>query len=164
MKLELTEQERSFVADVRRLKWVVVSAHPCSHQDQLQETFAYTVGLSQSFGWPELIGFGLWTVMPQLLNNAVQECLNGGFEPRAGTNLNEVFQRLPARLVRADALVPAYLGRASWFARVCGAETPLRCLQLVWPNEKAIFPDELGCDQETIRLQTPLLRSGVLSQ
>ena len=158
MRLEPDEQE--LVDDVAEYGWHVLLV--ASGEDEAEEPpFAYTVGLQASFGWPELICFGLpLETMASLINNAVEELRGGAAPPVAGTVLHEVAEGFDCRLSPvAVHHHHEHLGYAIWFARH-RREDPaqIRCLQLLWPDRSGRFPDEPDCSDGIKALQ-PVLAS-----
>jgi hypothetical protein len=147
--------ERRILDDIEEFGWHVTCVGPAVDSDDPEEWFAYTVGLSKSFGWPELICFGLdLQVMAGLLNDAVEECRARGIAPSAGLVLNDVINGFPARLELPQPMADEYVNSARWLARRQGLS--LSVLQLLWPDKSGRFPDELGCAPEVVEMQTPL--------
>ena len=65
--------EQKIIDVVDRVGWMVMKVSP-SQEDVDPHWFAYTVGLSVTQGWPELICFGpRLDVNAQFVNNAVLE-------------------------------------------------------------------------------------------
>ena len=148
--------EQRIVDDVARVGWHVIGVGPAADSDDPEEWFAYTIGLGKTFGWPELICFGLdLSVMSHLLNDAVDECRARTVEPAPGLVLNDVIEGFPARLEPTKPMADQYINSARWFARHEGLPAP-SVLQLLWPDTNGIFPDEPGCSEEARELQTPL--------
>lgn len=115
--------------------------------------FAYTVGLQQTFGQPELIVFGLPLEAAQRLLNLVAERMRGGMRFELDVSYGDMVAAHDVRF--RDVLDPAsvreHVGYALWFYR--GAAFGLR--QLIWPDAGR-FPD--GKDApEWLRKAQPLL-------
>jgi len=148
--------EQRILDDVEQFGWHIICVGPAADSDDPEEWFAYTIGLSKTFGWSELICFGLdLQVMGNLLNDAVEECRTTKVEPSHGLTLRNVIQGFPAKLVHNDTLADEYVNSALWFARHEGVSRPT-VLQLLWPDRDGYFPDESGCSNEVRQLQTPL--------
>ena len=148
--------EQRIVDDVERVGWHVIGVGPAADSDDSEEWFAYTVGLGKTFGWSDLICFGLdLSVMPQLLNDTVDECRVRSVKPAPGLVLNDVIDGFPARIERAKPMADHYINSARWFARRESLPSP-SVLQLLWPDTNGAFPDEPGCSEEVRQLQTPL--------
>jgi len=158
--MQLDAHEQQVVDVVDRVGWMVMRVFP-DRDDQDPRWFAYTIGLAVTFGWPELICFGLDAdVMQELLNNAVCELKGKGAPPSAGMELTEVMENFPARLqVFPKELFREHLGWAIWFAAHRGlAPAQFGCLQLWWPDKNGRFPADAGCDPEVRRCQSLLGR------
>jgi hypothetical protein len=151
----VNSSERKILDDIDRIGWHITCVGPAADSDEPEEWFAYTVGLSKSFGWPELICFGLdLQVMADLLNHAVDECQARGVSPSAGLVLNNVINGFPAKLENPQPMADEYVNSARWLARHEGLS--LSVLQLVWPDKAGRFPDEPECSPKVVQMQTPL--------
>lgn len=156
--LRLNAGEQKLVDDVAQYGWHVMKVS--SRADEPYEPpFAYTIGLDATFGWPELICYGLdIDVMAKLLNNAVDELKGGSRPPAEGMILTGVVTDFECRLVPvAQRHHKDHLGFAIWYARYRGLQaSSVRCLQLVWPDREGLYPFESGCSQGVKDMQ-PLL-------
>jgi hypothetical protein len=153
----LDHVEQKIVDDVERVGWSVMTVAPRTDSDDPEEWFAYTIGLQKTFGWPEIICFGLATdAMVDILNNAVDELRERILTPAPGIELTEVLNEYPARLAESKSIPFNYLGFANWFAEYAGMREPLRKLQLLWPDKNGHFPDDPHCVPEVRQLQTPV--------
>lgn len=119
--------------------------------------FAYTIGLYQTYGHPEIICFGLQPkvlgAVLSLAGNSIKEGkslqasrLYGGF-----LEGYEV-QFLPVR----EEHYPDYLGYAGWFYQ--GWDFPV--LQLLWPDKGQLFPWEPSFNPDW-KFKQPLLDRNV---
>lgn len=156
--MALAPDEQKLVDDVAKFGWHVMKVS--SAIDEPEELpFAYTVGLQATFGWPELLCYGLATdVMARLLNNAVNELRGGACKPTDGLVLNEVAEGFPCRLSPVAKRHHAeHLGYAIWFARFRGEDpSNIQCLQMFWPDRDGRFPDDPECAEGVKELE-PLL-------
>ena len=151
----MDKSDQKIVDDVKEFGWHVTCVGPAVDSDDPEEWFAYTVGLTKTFGWPELICFGLdLQVMAGLLNDAVDECRQRDIEPSPGLILNDVIEGYPARLEIPMPMADHYVNSARWFARMEGLPTP-GVLQLFWPDQNGHFPDDPACAEGVRQLQTP---------
>lgn len=150
--------EQKLINDVAQHGWHVMKVASNARESEAP-AFAYTIGLSASFGWPELLCCGLKTdTMAILLNNAVEELRNRSRPPAEGVVLYDVAEGFECRLTGVAAQYHAeHLGYAIWFARYRG-ENPndIRCLQMLWPDREGIFPFEEACSPGVKKMQ-PLL-------
>lgn len=158
--MALDRHNRKLLEDVAKYGWHVVMVS--SRVDEPEEPpFAYTVGLQATFGWPELLCYGLeLNVLATLLNNAVAELRDGAMTPMPGTVLHEVAEGFDCRLSPVEKHHHhEHLGYAIWHARYrCADPADIQCLQLLWPDRAGNFPDEAGCAEEVKELQ-PLFAS-----
>ena len=151
----VNSSEQRILDDIDRVGWHITCVGPAVDSDDPEEWFAYTVGLSKTFGWPEMICFGLdLQVMADLLNYAVDECRARGVSPSAGLVLNDVINGFPAKLENPRPMADEYVNSAHWLARHEGLS--LSVLQLLWPDKAGHFPDEPECSPEVVQMQTPL--------
>lgn len=152
----MTPYEQSIIDNVERVGWHVTCVGPAADSDDPEEWFAYTVGLSKTFGWPEFICLGLdLSTMASLLNDAVNECRAREIVPSPNLLLSQVIEGFPAKLVENENIPPQYLNSAIWFARQAGLPPP-SALQMLWPDTNGVFPDEPDCSEGVRQSQTPV--------
>jgi hypothetical protein len=128
-------------SDVQRFGWHCLSVRP--REGDTGSQFTYTIGLSETFGHPEIVIFGLDSkVSHGILSDCVAMIRNGiAFRPNVeypdvvGGDYKVMF-----KAVRKDCL-PEYLGAAVRFYSdkdFCG-------LVMFWPDKHYCFPwQELG--------------------
>jgi hypothetical protein len=153
---QLDTKEQKAVDDVARFGWHCIQVFSLAY-DPIQTTFSYTVGLSHTYGWPELICFGLEiSTLHKMLSNAIGELQRTNSVPLPGMVLDDVVEDYPCRLNQfCSSLMHQDLGWASWFARREGHDpTRIGCLQLVWPDRHGRFPDDPDCIPDVRSLQT----------
>lgn len=126
--------------------WAVV--YTSSKADALGH--AYTVGLFENFGHPDLMVAG----MPQrpsavALNQlAVRVAEGENFE--VIEDRSDVFDKKQARFALMDP---------EWARRLMGLNELYRpladqpCVQILWPDEDGVFPNEPGCDPSAFSRQ-----------
>jgi len=151
--------EQNIIDIFERVGWAVMTVGPTA-DDGDSRWFAYTVGLTVRFRWPELICFGLPDdVLQALLNNAVRELKGRSLLPSEGLELNEVMEHGSVRLAAfSPTLFNDHLGGAMWFAHHKGlSPSDFGCLQLVWPDKSGRFPADPDCDAGVRRAQAPIL-------
>lgn len=103
--------------------------------------FGYTIGLWQSYGYPEIISFGLSpSSLGAILNNA-GDLVKAGHSIALNEANWEIFNQGPAlfREVHPDNIVD-YFGYGRWFNDY--REFP--AIQLFWPDTAGKFPWEKG--------------------
>ena len=156
MRLDASEQK--LVSDVAHHGWHVMKVASNAGENEAP-AFAYTIGLKASFGWPELICFGLKTeTMAILLNYAVDELRARSQEPVDGLILHDVAEGFDCCLIKvAHRFHKEHLGWAIWFARY-RRENPedIRCFQMLWPDHDGLFPFDDRCSEGVKEMQ-PLL-------
>jgi hypothetical protein len=154
-------RDQRIIDTVDRVGWMVMRVSP-NQGDPDPQWFAYTIGLPVTFGWPELICFGLDPdLMAQLLNNAVLELKSRAVLPSSGLELNEVMENCSACLgTFSVGYFSEHLGWALWFARLRGLKAEqFGCLQLLWPDKSGHFPFDANCDAGVRKLQTPIVQT-----
>ena len=154
----MDEVEQDIVDKVDEFGWMVIAVAPRPGTDDPEEWFAYTVGLTTTFGWPELICFGLEpAVVKTILNNAVKECRSCLRQPHAGMVLRDVAEGFAVRLVETGEWQRNYTNWARWYAIQAGSlREHVDCLQLIWPDNYGVFPDDAACSEVVLELQTPM--------
>lgn len=156
--MALDAREQKIVEVVDRVGWVVMKVSP-NKGDPDPRWFAYTIGLSVTQRWPELICFGLRVdALAELVNNAVRELKRKGIAPSLDRELTEVIDGAPVRLgLFSKEFYREHLGLALWFAyhRSLNPES-FGCLQMLWPDKRGHFPFEASCEPEVRRIQTPV--------
>jgi Domain of unknown function (DUF4262) len=154
---ELDKLEKNMVEKIKEHGWFAMSVAPAVDSDDPEEWFTYTIGLPHTFGWPELICFGLnKETAYALLSDAIDECKSKGQIPVEGMILTDVIEGWPAKLIGGGRIPDNYFGSARWFARYIGTEDPPERLQLLWPDKQGVFPDEPGCVEGVVLDQTPV--------
>jgi hypothetical protein len=141
--------EATAVADIREHGWHVVLVRggvdddgPWSDDPAVQAAyealFTYTVGLTATFGHPELILVGEWQHAHPFLN-AVGDLVKAGQRFRPGDTSEDV---LDGFIVRFDAVGDAcrtqLLTLADWAVR----REPFEALQLVLPDTSGRWPED----------------------
>jgi len=105
--------------------------------DGYSPSFAYTIGLYKTYGYPELIcfGFGL-----DLLHSVLWEgkhLLDKEPQPDQSTGYPNFLEGFDIRFVTVDeARYQDYFGYAAWFYKSWN----FPALQIVWPDKNALYP------------------------
>jgi hypothetical protein len=146
--------EQQVVDGVAQNGWQPVNYVPAAGDPE--EWFTYTVGLTKTAGWPEIIVFGLDRErMFAMLLDAIRECWDRNAQPYDGMELEQVLQGRLARLREVKGLSAPYFAMSEWYARHIGIPPMPERLQLMWPDDQGRFPDEPNCDPRIRDLQTP---------
>ncbi|HYI43405.1 MAG TPA: DUF4262 domain-containing protein [Sphingomicrobium sp.] len=120
------------------------------------ERFTYTVGLTKTAGWPEIICFGLDSERSVgMLRDAIAECWERRIRPADGVGLTKVIQGFLVGLKAVDDLAAPYFAMADWYADHTGTAKSEERLQLVWPDRNGRFPVDPNCDPIVRDKQTP---------
>lgn len=150
-----SELEQQIIDNVEKNGCHVVHVLPRPDGSDGEEQFSYTVGLTKSMKWPEIVCFGLGTdEMTEMLGLAIEECWERQLRPSDGLILDRVLNGVPAKLALNDRIPDNYLGFAEWFAEHEGLPKPER-LQLMWPDRNGVFPDDDRCLPDVRAAQTP---------
>lgn len=140
--------ENDFDAMIAKYGWAVQAVFAGDDSP----AFAYTVGLSKK-GLPEVIVFGLpQQVAHRFLNDMGRRFTNSGV-PALDTDLDDVAEGYPARLV------PAPRGEADKYMFATQRRYPdYTALQLVWTDKNRRWPWDFGFEQSLVK-QQPVLRN-----
>jgi hypothetical protein len=116
--------------------------------------YAYTIGFPATFGFPEVLVFGLTPVASNGLVGLVADMLRAGTEIPIGVELVGLFDN-DLRCVFA----PVDPGEWGWLTEVAtawyrGAEYGV--VQLLWPDRNGFLPTEAGFDQR-VRTAQPVV-------
>jgi Domain of unknown function (DUF4262) len=153
----LNKIEQNIVDHVDRVGWSIMSVAPRADSDGPKDWFSYTIGLPKTLGWPELICFGLDTRLAHgLLNDAVAQLRDDGLTPAHGLLLPKVIKGDDVRFIDADRIPLSYFNSARWFAEYSGFVGALVRLQMLWPDDLGVFPDDPRCEESVRSAQTPL--------
>ena len=152
----LNAAEKNILSVVDKHGWMVMSVAPRTHSDDPEEWWSYTIGLTKTFQWPELICFGLGgKVAHPVLNDAVAELQRRNLRPSPGVVLADVLDSFDAKLIAPFPMSSDYLGSAIWFSRHFDLPIPPPVVQLVWPDKDGRFPDDPLCAEGVKHEQTP---------
>lgn len=114
---------------------------------------AFTVGLTHSFGVPELAAFGLSDEVGYTTLNMMGELVREGDRLRSGSRIGHVLEGFDLELRAGDpAWSDALFGSAQWFYQ---RDDPA-FVQCVWPDMSGRFPWEAGFDDRLRRFQPAL--------
>ena len=150
-----SELGQEIIDSVEKHGWYVVNVVPRPDGSDGEERYSYTVGLTKSMQWPEMICFGLAAdETGEMLRLTVAECWERQVVPHDGMMLDQVLDGATAKLARNDRIPDNYLGLADWYAAEVNLPAPER-LQLMWPDRNHLFPDDERCLPEVRAAQTP---------
>ena len=144
--------EAKAVADIREHGWHVVSVRHGIHshetpgpwsdhppaQAAYDAQFTYTVGLTETFGHPEVILLGTWQHAHPFLN-AVGDLVGEGRRFAPGVTSDEVLDEFTVRFDPvSDSCRTELLTLADWAA----GRKPFDALQLVLPDTSGRWPED----------------------
>lgn len=134
--------------------WALESVLPRPELSPPSPAYAYTVGLEDLTGFPEVVVFGLTPVAARGLVGLVVDLLRGGTEIPIGALFTGLLDNeLRAALLEVDLdehgdLFPT---ATSWHAG-----RPFRVVQLAWPDRAGWLPWEAGFDAR-LRYAEPVI-------
>ena len=147
----MTDHQEQILRDIARVGWHVVKVLEGAEDDE--PPFAYTVGLTRSYGHPELMIVGLDLDDMHAVLNDLGDLVKAG---RVFAPMDQVAEILEGCLCRiapvAQNRLAMWVGQALQFYG--GAELTL--LQCLWPDKHGRFPGDADFDEHLFRLQ-PLL-------
>ena len=116
--------------------------------------FAYTVGLWKNYKRSEFITLGMpLDILHTILNTVAIEGIKKGKSIEIGKNYHGVLEKHPVQFLTVDKRnIPDYFGQAINYYQTDN----FPALQLIWPDNKGLFPYEAGFREDLIYLQ-PLL-------
>lgn len=113
--------------------------------------YAYTIGFPATFGFPDVLVFGLTPIATNGLVELVADLLRGGTEIPIGVELVGLFDN-DLRSVFA----PIDLDRWGHLVQVASAwyrGAPHEVVQLLWPDRNGFLPTEPGFDRRVVAAQ-----------
>jgi len=126
---------------------------------------AYSAGVPETVGQPEVILFGLPNnVMHFMVNETLDQCREG-LRLENGIEIEGLLDghRCIARGVNPAFIVRDYFNSAMWLRRRLADEEPTRAFQIVWPGAiDGLFPWDPDCADDVRRLQPALYEGGAI--
>jgi hypothetical protein len=122
--------------------WALVPVAAVPGTDPPQPPFAYTVGLEQAFGFPEIIVFGLTGVASRGIVGLVVDALAQGAQIPIGAPFTGLLDRglrcalLPVDTEGLEGMLDAAV---AWYGGLT-----FRLLQMTWPDKQGWLPWEAG--------------------
>lgn len=153
-KVQMAISKDSFFEKIDSLVRREGFAFLCIGQDVDAPPYAYTVGLTETYGCPELLIFGVGQQTAGPVFHAVVDKIKAGARFSNGDVLLDVLS-VPCAMkaVSAEAALPFALNVASRYKDT--AQVPA-FQQLVYPDKAGVFPWEAGYDKGLKRIQTEL--------
>lgn len=131
------EAEKQIISDVEQYGFHVAIVPG----DGYSPTFAYTIGLYKSYGYPELICFGLSHDLMHSMFWTAKELFDTQPVPDLAVGYPDFIGDFDVRFLTVDKVrYTDYFGYGHWFYH--GWDFPV--LQIVWPDKQALYPWEEG--------------------
>ncbi len=134
--------------------WALEPVAPSSDTDPPTPSYAYTIGVPELAGFPEVAVFGLTPIAANGLIGLVVDALRGGTEIPLGVELVGLLDNdLRCLFAPIDVTehIAAFATAAAWYR---GA--PFSMTQLMYPDRNGFMPYETGFEQR-LRLAQPVL-------
>ena len=125
--------------------WALEPVTPRADTDPPTPAYAYTIGVSELVGFPEIAVFGLTPVASNGLITMVVDALRGGTEIPLGVELIGLLDndlRCMFAPVDTDAARGTFATLDAWYRG-----QPYAVVQLLYPDRKGFMPYELGYDE-----------------
>ena len=134
--------------------WAVEPVPARTDTDPPMPGYAYTIGLPEAFGFPEVIVFGLTPVAASGLLGLVVDLCAGGTELPIGVEVVGLYdgeQRAAFAPVDIDEWGGLFETGRAW-RRGAAFEV----VQLLWPDRRGFLPYEAGFDRR-VRMAQPVI-------
>ena len=134
--------------------WALEPVSPDPESDPPTPAYAYTIGVPELVGFPEVVVFGLTPVATRGLLDMLIGMLRDGTEVPVGVELLGLFDnelRCLFAPVEVEAWAPWFSTAVAWYR---GA--PFELVQLLWPDRNGFLPTEAGFAQN-LRLAQPVI-------
>lgn len=131
------ETERKIISDVEQYGFHIAQFHG----DGYSPSFSYTIGLFKTYGYPELICFGLNLDLLHSVLWSGKESLDKQPVPDQSIGHPDFLGDYDVRFLTVDKdWYKDYFGYGYWFNQT----RDFPALQIVWPDKQALFPWEKG--------------------
>lgn len=143
------ESEKRILSDVEEHGFHVA----LFNGDGYSPSFAYTIGLFKTYGYPELICFGLTLDLLHSVLWSGKRLLDKQSAPDESVGYPNFLEGFNVRFVKVDKVrYPDYFGYAGWFYD----SWDFPAMQIVWPDKQALFPWKEGFNPDW-KFSQPLL-------
>ena len=123
------------------------------NSDGYSPSFAYTIGLYKTYGYPDFICFGLNLELMQSMFWTAKELFDKQPKPELNTGYPDFLEDCNVQFLPVDKnWYSDYFGYGHWFYK--GWDFP--AWQIVWPDKQALFPWDEGFNRDW-RFKQPLL-------
>ena len=148
---ELTESDKKLIQGIEENGWHVMKVMG----EGKDPKFAFSIGLYETFGHPEILFIGLEFELMHILINNIGDDIRSGKKYESGqfySGILDGFDCLMIDVAKENYL--DYLGYAMWYYRRKNKEFPV--LQCLYPTVKGIYPWDDKWPKEIKNLQ-PIL-------
>jgi Domain of unknown function (DUF4262) len=117
--------------------------------------YAYTIGFPTTFGFPDIVVFGLTPVAIRGLIELVVDLLRGGTEIPIGVELVGLFDndlRCVFAPIDLDVWGELVEVATAWYRSTSAPAEPA-FVQLLWPDRNGFLPTEPGFDRKVVAAQ-----------
>jgi Domain of unknown function (DUF4262) len=131
--------------------WAVEPVPPRPDADPPTPGYAYTIGLESTYGFPEVVLFGLTPVAATGLAELLIEQVAGGVEIPIGvvfTGLLDNDLRCALLPIELDTYAELFTAAIDWHK-----QADFRMLQLAWPDRNGWLPWESGFEHRLLFAQ-----------
>jgi hypothetical protein len=143
------EREQNIIDTIAKYGWQVTMIE----SDGYSPSYAYTIGLTNSFGHPELIIMGLGIQLMTELLNIAGDLIKNRKEIQLNKDYVDFLEGYNCQFIKMHLdYYSDYLGYGIWYNKGKNFLT----YQLVWPNKKGNFPWDKR-DDENFDFRQPLL-------
>lgn len=143
------DRDTKLISDIEEVGWHVVMIP----EDDDGPASAYSIGLFQTFGHPEIIIFGLDLGLMHQMINLIGEEVRQGRQFADGESASGILEGYDVRFLQvARRHYQEHFGYARWFYK--GDDFP--ALQCLWPDKHGRFPTD-AVYPEPLRARQPLL-------
>ena len=145
----LSAAEQKILSDIRSEGWHVINVMP----EAGSPGWAFSIGLFEKFGQPEILIFGLREPTMKQLINQVAENMGEGSEYADGYRDESLLEGYGCAFKKVEKV---------WLAETAGlglwyyGEREFPMLQLYWPDRNGRFPWDKRCDPAIRQLQPRL--------
>ena len=125
--------DRIVISNIAEFGWHAVNII----EDDDHPPWTYTIGLYESYGFPELIIFGRSRATAHHALNTVATALEGNHPPDLNAATVDLIPGIPCLFRKVSTrYYQDYVGFARWFYRK--RDFPL--YQIIWPNHDNLYP------------------------
>lgn len=155
-KQSLTEIRKRLDKNVLAFGWSVQAVLPGGTPSE--PSFAYTIGLAETFGHPEIMMIGFEPQLMMQLLNGIGEAIRSGTPVGDWDSSDKVVTGYPVWFRQvSDEVARSWARGASERCRANGS--PFSLLQMFLPDPNGLFPWESGCSAVYLKNQGQLLDS-----